>query len=649
MSSRESFSTFHFFWRIFIPLAVVLVGVVLASVLNNLMLFKERIKLQERDLVESQAQVLAIEISDHVSDAVFLAQVTGQTMEENHDRRETTKELTELYFALVRQKPVYYQVRFLDTRGRERVRINSSDGDYKIIPPHKLQDKGERYYFRQALDLKRGQVYLSRFDLNVEHGQVERPFKPMLRFASPVVDEKGTKYGVVVLNFAGTQLLRRIQKAAVLSRGRLMLLDSQGYWLVGPSPEWEWGFMFPDKKDMTMAARSPQTWRRIRHARTGQFLTDQGLLTFHTTSIDINIHSGQRAALRTWKIVSLVPSQVLMPPWMYQISLLTLALLLALGLGSWFWARNRVDKARAQAALQESEQRFRDVARAAGEYIWETDRQWRYTYLSPQVEKVLGSSPDELLGRSLFDFIPPGERNERRSWFRKLAEQKKEFSGLELRTMDTSGRIIWQQMSGVPILDQDGGVRGYRGAGLDITVRKDMEAELKRLAITDPLTGAFNRRHFLEKGQVELERARRYGQELSVLMIDLDHFKHINDTYGHAAGDQVLREMVKTSSRILRSSDVFGRLGGEEFGAILPHTDPQSARETAERLRRALAEMAVSTSQGLVRFTVSIGVSMIERGDKDISQAMKRADQALYQAKAGGRDRVVEARARDCA
>lgn len=169
-----------------------------------------------------------------------------------------------------------------------------------------------------------------------------------------------------------------------------------------------------------------------------------------------------------------------------------------------------------------------------------------------------------------------------------------------------------------------------------------MQQELVRLATTDGLTGALNRRHFLERGNEEVGRTRRLGRSLSVLMLDIDHFKNINDTYGHPAGDEAIRTNVRTTRHIVRGCDVLGRLGGEEFAVMLPDTSRDGALIVAERLRRSLAVTAVEP--GGVKpfnFTVSIGVAWLAEEDRGIDDILARADEALYRAKRGGRNRVM--------
>ncbi len=166
-------------------------------------------------------------------------------------------------------------------------------------------------------------------------------------------------------------------------------------------------------------------------------------------------------------------------------------------------------------------------------------------------------------------------------------------------------------------------------------------ADLERLATIDPLTGARNRRAFLAQAAAEAARAARHGHPLSVLVIDLDHFKRINDGYGHAAGDAVLRAFVERAAAALRAADVIGRLGGEEFAVLLPETGLAAAAEAAERIRAALAAGPVAVEGGAVSFTASIGVAELGPDGDTPEAALNHADRRLYQAKREGRNRTV--------
>ena len=166
---------------------------------------------------------------------------------------------------------------------------------------------------------------------------------------------------------------------------------------------------------------------------------------------------------------------------------------------------------------------------------------------------------------------------------------------------------------------------------------------LLKAAATDPLTGALNRRSFAEQAQAELSRAGRHGRQTAVLMLDADRFKSINDRYGHAAGDAVLRAFAASVKATLRPSDLLGRLGGEEFAVLLAETGSSGVQAVAERIRGLVEGLEVASDGHLIHFTVSIGSASFGVGEDAYREGLDRADAALYRAKDEGRNRVVSA------
>lgn len=178
------------------------------------------------------------------------------------------------------------------------------------------------------------------------------------------------------------------------------------------------------------------------------------------------------------------------------------------------------------------------------------------------------------------------------------------------------------------------------GVVRDVTERQALDQHMHKLATTDSLTGAFNRRAFLEIADKAYRLAQRHRRSIALLMIDADHFKNINDTYGHEAGDRALSSLATTALNTLRSTDVFGRFGGEEFMALLPETSLNEAKNMAERLRTAIRRLRVPLDDGrTITVTVSIGVTASSDDSSDLAKLLRDADRALYQAKSEGRDR----------
>jgi diguanylate cyclase (GGDEF)-like protein len=177
----------------------------------------------------------------------------------------------------------------------------------------------------------------------------------------------------------------------------------------------------------------------------------------------------------------------------------------------------------------------------------------------------------------------------------------------------------------------------------EIAERQKLEERLRRMATTDGLTGALNRAGFLAAAQRELELEQQPGRALTLLMIDVDHFKLINDRYGHAGGDQALRHLVSAVGRGIRQSDLLGRLGGEEFAVMLTGVTPEEAERVTQRLLEGIARCPAIHGQNVINMTISIGLAISSRTDRSVEQVIARADKALYRAKAGGRNRVEKA------
>jgi diguanylate cyclase (GGDEF)-like protein/PAS domain S-box-containing protein len=300
--------------------------------------------------------------------------------------------------------------------------------------------------------------------------------------------------------------------------------------------------------------------------------------------------------------------------------------------------RDVSEQKQARAALAEREQRFRDVVEASGEYVWETDASWRYTYLSARVEAVLGHMRADLLGRTPRDFMPLGEARALDDWFERNAQAGQPFRDLVHRSITQSGKVIWQQVSGTPVRDAAGRITGFRGTGADVTARKQAEERIQYLATRDALTGLPNRALLADRaGQAILAAARSRGM-LAVLLIDLDRFKLVNDSMGHRAGDALLRSVAERLQNTLRREDTLARLGGDEFVLVWDGLKTaQDAALVAQRVQ-AILQRPFTLEGRALNVTVCVGVAIYPEDGRDFSELLKNADTALYDAKEAGRD-----------
>ncbi|WP_200375835.1 sensor domain-containing diguanylate cyclase [Thiocystis violacea] len=298
------------------------------------------------------------------------------------------------------------------------------------------------------------------------------------------------------------------------------------------------------------------------------------------------------------------------------------------------------DTKQAEHALLESERRYRRIVENSQEGIWTIDAEQRTNFVNARMAEMLGYPVEEMLGRSLLEFMSEEFRGIALNQIQQRRQGTREPHDFPLQRKD--GGEIWALMSTTPLLDEKGRHRGTLAMVVDITDRKRMEARLRELAISDPLTGLLNRRHFYELAQRELERFTRYRRPLAAIMADLDHFKSINDEQGHLIGDQVLQTVARMLSESMRQTDLLCRYGGEEFAMLLPETDIRTASLTAERLRAMFDTQPIDTERGPLRLTVSLGVAAISAGETiSLETLLDNADRMLYAAKDGGRNQVA--------
>jgi len=332
--------------------------------------------------------------------------------------------------------------------------------------------------------------------------------------------------------------------------------------------------------------------------------------------------------------------------WAYKTLAWTLALLMALALTA-LWVlrlnlklrREVQERHKAEAHLKESETRQRYMIERAPFPLVLTQRSsGEILYVNKPARKffVRDASQDPV-GRTTMEYY--ADKDQQRLFAAELKRVGR-VEGMEIKLLVPGGELVWAMVSASPM---DFGEERQLLVGLtDITRAKALEEELRRRATTDDLTSCTNRPHFFELAQKEMERSKRFKRELAILMLDVDHFKKINDLYGHEVGDWALKAFTKAVTQELRTMDLLGRIGGEEFAALLPETLLGGAGVVAERIRLAVEQITLPLAgEETLRFTVSIGVTNLRAGDKDFAEPLSRADKALYQAKAQGRNRIA--------
>jgi diguanylate cyclase (GGDEF)-like protein/PAS domain S-box-containing protein len=294
------------------------------------------------------------------------------------------------------------------------------------------------------------------------------------------------------------------------------------------------------------------------------------------------------------------------------------------------------------------DQQFQSTASALPDPVFIIDKNGRYLDVVGGQERTLYHRPDFLIGKDLHTVLPLDLAN----IFLETISDSIETDSLkvleyQLGPEDVQGTTNdgpegkqWFEGRVYPIKDKSDEVSSVVWMAINITRKKKLEKKLKNLSEKDPLTGAFNRRYFMQIFEQSYSIAKRYNNPFSVMVLDIDNFKSINDTFGHKAGDTVLKTIVDYCKVSFRDADLFARLGGEEFIVMLPNTPTLGAAIIAERIRDGIHNLPVTLANKTVHFSISIGISQVDESDEDYSDVISRADMALYQAKDKGKNRV---------
>ncbi len=392
--------------------------------------------------VETQTANIDSTIQQISSDLALLANQHEVVKLWNSDETPTPEVLADLtaeFLNVSIYRELYDQVRLIDKNGMEIIRINFNDAHPAIVPQNKLQNKSGRYYFDDAIILNRGEVFVSPLDLNIEHGEIEQPLKPMIRFATPVFDQHGTKRGIVLLNYFGGKMIDHLsRKSEILANNQVMLLNTDGYWLKGPNPEDEWGFMYKDRTDRTFANAYPDAWDIIMRDESSQFKTPQGMFTFNTI---YPLIEGQKSSTGSgepfsasmiqleakeyyWKVVSFTPSNVLYAKQNSR-RIYTALILATMSLATFFGMHRIITSVtlRQQAEralhlayeeleqrveertldLSQSEEKFRNLFETMAQGVVYQDASGQIFSANPAAERILGLTFDQMQGRNSTD------------------------------------------------------------------------------------------------------------------------------------------------------------------------------------------------------------------------------------------------------
>lgn len=314
------------------------------------------------------------------------------------------------------RQDLYSQLRLIDTDGRERLRINNVQRSTLVVPPESLQNKVNRYYVTESLALSRGSVYLSDFDLNVENGVIEFPLNPTLRVVTPIFSSDGERQGVITLNYKGAEMIKALRNVGAVWDQELWLVNSDGYWLIGPSADLEWGFMYPSRVPQLLEVDFPNFWEMLEGANFGddQVFTESGYqfgarrvtpaTSFENDFDQVVVRGDQEwilLAVQSPEALSSVKQQLL------NTLLPTFAILELLLLGLSFWGGRQITLRRvANEETRKRELQLEAIFEAAPDATLMSDSKGIITRANAAVFKILGYTPQELIGQSIDILVP---------------------------------------------------------------------------------------------------------------------------------------------------------------------------------------------------------------------------------------------------
>ena len=542
--------------------------------------------------------------------------------------------LNQAYRDVARNRQFYHQIRYLDESGMERVRVDSDEGLVKIIAQARLQDKSGRYYFTDAFALDKGEFYFSRFDLNIEHGQIELPYRPMLRVAQPVFDDESNKRGIAIINYAGAQILEDF--AAQFVRDQLshaMLLDGFGYWLMGPDKDAEWGFMF--NNDHSFASRFADEWSTISQQPGGQFQNDKGLFSFH--KIRLNGESSSQGPENQLFALSFVPTEHVTDLYSGARNKIwgSVVILALIAIGGIYYLTRSVLSGQAfrqELAIQEHQQLLLE---SMSEGVLGVDSEGICTFMNQSAIQTLGYAESGLVSRPLHQIIHHKHLDSSKypqsdCPIIKALEEGRIFRGEEYFLND-QGRMVPVDVFLNPVM-QNGQVSGGDITFRDISAQIEARDEIYRLSNFDRITNLANRRLIISQLNNAMEVLGKKKISAALIVLDIDRFTYINDALGTHGGNFILLSLAERFKGMVRNKDLLARIGSDEFAIYLNEVN---ADETLAWINRLL-EISATPFEALgkdIQIALSIGVCLLPRDAGNAVDAIQHAQIAMARAK----------------
>lgn len=547
------------------------------------------------------------------------------------------------------------QIRLISNNGHEMVKTTYDAKLQQSAISTNLFDLNDRQYYQPVKALKPNEAYVSKMELSLHNDKIEIPHKPILRFATPVLGNDGQKVGTLMINYLAKDFLNSFRnKQRIQITGYGMLLDSLGFWLSHHDNTNEWGRDLNNPEN-NFEKKYPSVWKKVHEDPSGSIHSELGLFRFQSIQpFDFNdIHYFPSVKKLTiipesiqntnWKLVIFIPIEMIhQHSFFFKPAGLAIIFTLLFLMSALLYLLN--------VLYEQKHYQLEYDKRATAELtdLYENapcgyntlDKQGYIKRINNTLAQWLGYDKSEILDKHFSEFLTP----ESKTLFNNLIEAlntEQNVEGITLEVKCKNGDTFHVSLVATGIKDRNRLVIA-RTTVFNISDRIKLEKRLEYIANTDPLTGVKNRRYFFEKSHALFPPNTNENTPIAALMLDIDHFKSINDQYGHKVGDIVLTAFCREVEKHINEDDIFTRIGGEEFALLYHPTSPQDTVDKAEKLREAIENLTVDVKKGVnIKMTVSIGCAYQKNHHIDIDQLMQQADDALYQAKLSGRNKVA--------
>lgn len=564
----------------------------------------EIFKIRNIDFLSNSIKNMDNTITSLSSNQVFNDYIKSKKLENEN-------QVKQIFLAVANSNNGIMQARFIDKDGQEIIRINRdlTDENAYIVETSKLQNKKERDYFKILTTKNKDEIWHSKIDLNIENGQIEIPYKPTFRIGMPIFNENKFE-GMIIINILMNDLLKIIGNSTIFEH---YIIDKNQNFILHPKNEFSFNKYKNIKRDLKEDFPDGLESEEIFKYSLKEILKneDESIMILKTKK-------DYKQEIIEDKINTLVI-----------VFLFTVVLSIIMAI--------LVSKApiEIQRKLFKANNKLKEFKSILDKYVITATTKPDSTIIevSNAFEKTSGYSKEELIGKEISMIKDPHRDNEIIKDLWDTILKQKTWTGV-IKNKKKNGEEFWLEQTIIPnINEKNKDIENFVSISVDVTAKK----ELEKMATIDKLTNIYNRRMLDDFLKIEIERANRHNRDLSLIMIDIDYFKKVNDNFGHLVGDNLLSKIAELISGNLRNSDIFGRYGGEEFLIICTQTTKENAFVLAEKLRVLIKDFKFDE---IGYKTISLGISDFQKGDT-VETLFKKADFALYEAKDKGRNKSI--------